>query len=355
MIIWLTKERGRFIINIFLWIWSHFPILCLSDDDNFATLQWRRLKDGKAHLRVSLLNIILGDCILYLFTLDINQKKIEPLHIVRLSDMEGILLTDEKINDIQNRYKDHINDLGSDDLQIEKEKLCYHIQNEEKRIDTSIEKLNIYATIILTVLPLVLAITDLKKITTLSIPLLLSVVFMVYSLLNICAYIFRAIKIQGIMKSSFLDLRLSEQKDKEILLQYQYDWQQLKYKAQLFVSFVLNLQEWVALILVLAIFFAIGISCEDTSKQIPVESQNANKVITVDIEDINEPYSGSAIEWQALILDIEKEQYKEIIFIVNQNQDVLFIDTLDKYDDLEIKILCDATIEIGQLKIIREE
>lgn len=340
-------------INVILWLWSHFPILCLSDDDNFATLNWKRIKDRNTHLRFSLLSIMLGDYIVYFLTWDIKWKKMKLVHSIRLGDMEGILLTDEKIAGIQDRYKNHIADLDSNDLQIEKEKLCYHIQSEEKRIDTSIEKINIYTTIILTVLPLVLAIIDIKKITMISFPLLMSVSFMLYALLNICAYIFSAIKVQGMMKSSFADLRSSEKKDKEIVLQYQYDWQQLKYKAQMSVSFVRNLQEWVMLLLFLAVFFSIGISYDDTNAKIQVETVNVSPIITIDIKEMDEPYSDSAIEWQLLVLDIEKERYKEVIFIVNDSQEVSFVSELDKYKDLEIRILRDATMKYGQLKIIR--
>ncbi len=302
-----------------------------------------------------MLNIMLGDFILYVITLDVKRKQFKMFHRLRLGDMNGILLTDEMLNGIQQRYKEHIDNLDTEDLIIEKEKLCYHIQSEEKRIDTSIDKLNIYATIVLTVLPLVLAVIDLKKIVYLSMPLFLGVFFIVYVLLNICIYIFRVIKVRGMMKSSFSDLRLSEQKDKEILLQYQYDWQQLKCKAQLFVSFLLNLQEWVISLLVLMICFSVGVSLDGTNKQIMLDGENLDTVITVEIEEVNEPYSDSAIGWQSLILEIEEERYKEIVFIVNEQQDTSFVGALNKYSDLDVKILKDEMLEIGQVKIIRGE
>ena len=48
-------------------------------------------------------------------------------------------------------------------------------------------------------------------------------------------------------------------------MQYQYDWQQLKYKAQLFVSFVLNLQEWVVVLLILTVGISFRVSVQDDS------------------------------------------------------------------------------------------
>lgn len=343
------------IINIVLWVLSHFPVLCFSDDENFATLEYEKMKEGKTHLRFSLLNIMFGDCIIYFVTWDIKIKKLEMIHIIRLENMEGILLTDIELIGIQDRFKNHISELNANDMKIEKEKLCYHIQNEERRIDSSIGKINIYTTIILTIIPLALAIMDLKRVVTLPVSLIICVCFMLYALLNICAYIFRAIKVQGIGKSRFSDLRISNEKDKEILLQYQYDWQQLKHKAQLFVSYVLNLQEWVMLLLVLAICFAIGSSFNNATAKQGLERENINSVVNVNIEDMNEPYSNSAVEWQMLILDIEKEFCKEIIFIVNDKQKISFVDELKKYEDIRIKIMYDPTMSYGQLKIIREE
>ena len=159
----------------------------------------------------------------------------------------------------------HIAKLLDDDLEIEKEKLLYHIEREEQRISTSVDKINIYATIILTVIPIVVALIDFGSIKDLPIVLQVMICIAVYSLLNICIYIFRTIKVHGIKKSSFSDLRESSDRKKEIVMQYQYDWQQLKYKAQLFVSFVLNLQEWVVVLLILTVGISFGVSVQDDS------------------------------------------------------------------------------------------
>ena len=69
-------------------------------------------------------------------------------------DINGNFLEDEKIEQIQGRFRTHIAELTDDDLEIEKEKLLYHVEREEERINTSIDKINIYATIILTVIPI---------------------------------------------------------------------------------------------------------------------------------------------------------------------------------------------------------
>ena len=289
-----------------------------------------------------------GDSALYFITFDIKEKKLTFVKILRLQDMDGIVLTEEKINGIQERFRQHIENLGDADLAVEKEKLCYLIQNEDQRISASVDKINIYATIILTVLPLVLAVIDLKAIIALPFLLIVGIVLMIYSLANICTYVFKAIKVQGISKSTFSDLRESQKKEKEILLQYQYDWQQLKYKAQLFVSYVLNLQEWVILILFLTVGVSIGVAFKDIGdNEILTNRMGNSEVITLNIDSVKEPYNQDAVEW--------KEFYKHIVFIGNYDKAPVFFNELDKYDDLEIDFLQDSQMDKEQIKIIREE
>ena len=313
------------VINIFFWIWSHCPVICLSDDDYFATLKFDNIRN--AHLRFSLLNIMLGDSVIYVFSYDIKERKISFIKNLRLIDIDGNVLEDEKIDQIQNRFRMHIAKLLDDDLEIEKEKLLYHIEREEQRISTSVDKINIYATIILTVIPIVVALIDFGSIKDLPIVLQVMICIAVYSLLNICIYIFRTIKVHGIKKSSFSDLRESSDRKKEIVMQYQYDWQQLKYKAQLFVSFVLNLQECVVVLLILTVF-------------------------TMNAEEIGKPYSNSAVNWQKVLLDIEKKQCNQIIILTDCNEVPEEVKVLAKYKDLEIEIITDRDLDKGDFKLI---
>lgn len=342
------------VINIILWVWSHFPVFALSDDANFATLE---MKDrNKIHLRFSLLNFMLGDTILYFISVDVKERKFELMHKINLRDMQGVLLTKERISEIQESYKDHLNSVNQSDWDIEKESLCYRIQIEEQRISSSIEKINIYATIILTVIPLLLAIIDFRKIITLSIPLAINIVFILYTLINICIYVFRAIKVRGIYRSTFKDLRESENRGKEILVQYQYDWQQLKYEAQLFVNFVLNLQEWVIAILILSVSFSIGVSLSNENKDNRKVMVGYDSVYMMNLKEIEEPYSNSSIIWAEIILDIEQKKCDKIFFLSKEESKCIdFIKKLDKYKNLEIKVIKDETLEENTIKIIREE
>lgn len=338
------------VINIFLWIWSHCPVLCLSDDDDFATLNFDNIRN--AHLRFSILNIMLGDSIIYVFSYDIKERKNSFIKILRLTDIDGNILEDEKIDQVQNRFRMHIAELSDDDLEIEKEKLLYHIEREEQRISTSVDKINIYATIILTVFPIVMALIDFGSVKDLPVVLQVMICIAAYGLLNICIYIFRTIKVRGIKKSSFSDLRESSNRKKEIVVQYQYDWQQLKYKAQLFVSFVLNLQEWVVVLLILTVGISFGISAQDDSSALVAVKNTKSTVFTMNTEEIGIPYSNSAVNWQTVVLDIEKKQCGQIIILTDGNEVPEEVKGLARYKDLQIEIITDRDLDKGNFKLI---
>ena len=331
---------------------SHSPLFCLSDDDNFATIDFEKLKKKKYHLRFSIINIMLGDSILYLITFDIKKKKLYFSTVLNL----GTMITENHIDASPKKFKRHVKKLAYKDLAIEKEKLCYLIEIENQRIGSSVDKINMYATIILTVLPLVLAVIELKAITTFPFLLILGIVLMVYSLVNICVYVFKAIKVQGIRTSTLKDLCKRTKKDREILVQYKYDWEQLRCKAQLFVSYVLNLQEWVILIMVLIVGISIGITCQDISKtKIPTNVMVKSEVITLNIADVEEAHNQDAVKWKELLLEIEKEKCKHIVFVGNYDKVPEFFNELDKYDDVKIDFLQDSHMNKEQIKIIMEE
>ena len=338
------------VINIFFWIWSHCPVICLSDDDYFATLKFDNIRN--AHLRFSLLNIMLGDSVIYVFSYDIKERKISFIKNLRLIDIDGNVLKDEKIDQIQNRFRMHIAKLLDDDLEIEKEKLLYHIEREEQRISTSVDKINIYATIILTVIPIVVALIDFGSIKDLPIVLQVMICIAAYSLLNICIYIFRTIKVHGIKKSSFSDLRESSDRKKEIVMQYQYDWQQLKYKAQLFVSFVLNMQEWVVVLLILTVGISLGISVKNDNTTSVAIKNTKSTVFTMNTEEIAIPYSSSAVNWQTVVLDIEKKQCGQIIILTDGNEVPEEVKGLARYKDLQIEIMTDRDLDKDIFKLI---
>ena len=83
------------------------------------------------------------------------------------------------------------------------------------------------------------------------------------------------------------------------------------------------MQEWVVAILVLAIFISIGVSFESVSSDTKVG--NYDLVNTLRLEEIDEPYSESAIIWAELISDIEQKKCGQVFFYYVKAQMYLFL------------------------------
>lgn len=197
-----------------------------------------------------------------------------------------------------------------------------------------------------------MAIIDVGSVKDLPIVLRVMIYIAAYGLLNICIYIFRTIKVCGIKKSSFSDLRKSSNRKKEIVVQYQYDWQQLKYKAQLFVSFVLNMQEWVVVLLILTVGISFGISVKNDNTASLAIKNTKSIVFTMNTEEIAIPYSSSAVNWQTVVLDIEKKQCGQIIILTDGNEVPEEVKGLARYKDLQIEIMTDRDLDKDIFKLI---
>lgn len=235
-----------------LWIWSHLPICCLSDDSNFATLNSQNFKCGKIY-RFSLLNIMLGGYIYYVGTFKLYRgacyiKKLCFSRTYSLYLPEYKEKAEKHIEKITKDFRKHIKTLPAEDLQIEKEKLLYHIEQQNQRLETSLNKANAFTTAILAIAPIT-ASTIIKK--DLDSVRSVMIGIYIYVLLNIFIFIFEIIKVNSYRRSTFAYLKSAPDKKREIMVQYYYDWQNLKITADTLISYVCNLQEWIIFAIVM--------------------------------------------------------------------------------------------------------
>lgn len=223
--------------------WSYSPFLVLTSDKNYGTFQFSEtFKKSILSSRFSILNIMLGAYTCYFFTYDISNKK---FNFVEIKSLNKLYEEDKHVIDITNKYFIHLEEMPSEEvIETEKEFLKYKIESEEKRTVSSNTKINLYATIILTVLPIVIALIDLKQFLEMNWLGKLLIFIIVYGLLNIICYIFQSISIQFIQRSTFNDLKQSSDHLLKLNSLYYYDWQMFKRKADLAVSYVKNIQYW---------------------------------------------------------------------------------------------------------------
>lgn len=356
----VLKNIYEFLRFLLLFMWSYSPVLAITDDNHFGTIECRgRIRDSVKKMRISLLNLMLGSKTIYIFSYKIYDNKFEIFVINALEKLDSFVLSDDDISKISNRYREHLLLLSAanDDIAEEKESLIYRIETEERRIEKSGDKINLYTTIILTVIPLVAAFGDLKKYYTFSNISKIMSFAIVYCLLNIILYVFQSVKIQGVVKSKFSDLRSSDNHKIQLNIQYHRDWQYLKRKADLFVSYVKNLQTWVIYIFVLIIALAIYVSINSNNINISVHQSESSKVINLCVDELNNPYSSSSIELTELKLDIQQHTVSSV-YILSLNKNVsekLIIDIKDTYKDLTVKYLTDKSLDMKTIKIITEE
>lgn len=257
------KKILNFMISKILFVWSYLPLLAITDDDNFGTIDFNlsliefkknNILNKIKSYRISVINLMYGNKIIYILTF--KDKQFRLYHILKLENY--YILTDTDINGICERYVNHINNLNLNNIVIEKESLCYRIENEQRRIDRSLQKINMYATIILTLFPILISVFDFRILFIKNKTITILLLFLCcYCFINLICYIFNSIKINPLKQSKFSDLRQSGHHVIKINEQYQYDWQFLKKRADLLVSFVKNIEIWIKYMLIYILILSI--------------------------------------------------------------------------------------------------
>ena len=69
-------------------------------------------------------------------------------------------------------------------------------------------------------------------------------------------------------------------------------------------------------------------------------------------EEIAIPYSSSAVNWQTVVLDIEKKQCGQIIILTDGNEVPEEVKGLARYKDLQIEIMTDRDLDKDIFKLI---
>lgn len=153
----------KMIFSIIATILSYSPVLSITDDNNFGTIE-KTNRNNIGCTRFSLFQIMCGACKAYLFTwIKVDEKIV--FKIVKIVTLKHIFSDKgEDINLNCSKYKDYLDTVKKEQVLIEKEDLCYHIDSEKKRIETSNTKINTYMTIFLTVIPIVISLGNWKSI-----------------------------------------------------------------------------------------------------------------------------------------------------------------------------------------------
>lgn len=150
-----------------------------------------------------------------------------------------------------------MNHLTEEELLVEKEALQRQLSDDDNRMNLAFNKINIYTTIILGGVPILLTVLNEKIVKFIQNSFftdkIASIVFilLIYFVSNLVIIILQFISILGFQKSRFSDLKNSNNKKETINWQIYYDWQVKRRKVYLFVSLLKIFQDWFIIIYIL--------------------------------------------------------------------------------------------------------
>lgn len=358
------------IINLILLIASWLPVFSLTEDEKYGELKIDNSIAVRSQLRtwrLSLFQIMLGAYKFYILTLsrtyDNNTNKVlyHP-KLFKLISLKKIFdKNDHHIEQIYNDYYMRLNNstIIEERLGKEKESLCYHIEYENSRIEKSDNKVNVYATIVLTLLPILLGISFDSILLLLKVNLIYKAIFIIsaYFAMNIVLYLFQYIKVGKYNMSRFSTLKEEQDENltQRLVSQYYYDYQSLKNKANFFVSYVLNIQKWMEASLTL---FIIAFSYHQIYMHFsnaPKRVDTSNSIIyNMDVATLNDPYSKDSIQLTNIKKCVQMQDADMMIVIYNDQSDIGIIKSefLIFDSSFEIQYVNDNQLEPDDIKIL---
>lgn len=369
----MLKRIFVFLISSLVKLFSVFPVLSFTSDEKFGAFELNlkdTVKEQLSKWRISLFQIMLGTSKLYLFTwkreFDDNAQKFRiKFNILKRLSLEKIFDRTEHISKIYDDYYARLSGFETSAgilekrLSAEKESLCYHIESEKNRIESSDNKIVIYTTVALTVLPIIVGL-NFDYIFELFVQnWVFTILFCVaiYAIFNVFLYFYQYIKVGSYSMSSFSDLKdtITGQLDSKITAQYYFDYQSLTSKADLFVSYVKNIQYWMIglLIVFIAIFSYHKFITYDSTNQII--SNNSNCIISnIEVDKLTDPYSQSSIKLTDIKRTVQKKEADKLIIIINGKTDYEIIkkELLLFEDSFEIQYVTDNELEVDNAKIV---
>lgn len=271
----ILKSIGKCI----MFLLSYSPILCFSRDDNFGSNE-DGLTNFVDNIRFSLFSLYLGPNKYYFFTFKKNCR----FKVIHKLNLENYYIIDEAEEDrlklLQDEYLNN-----AEDISYDKEFLLYLITNQNDRKNSAFNKMNIYSTIVLTLIPLILIFFKLDAFFKAPLIIKISTFVLGYMLLNIIFFIFKYMKVHGFNREEYRNLKTSNKKEKTLIKSYYLDWKNLEKEASLAVAYIKNIEEYVKgtvyLIILIAVF-----NCISDFNNRKLLSQNNNQIIQIDIDNL---------------------------------------------------------------------
>lgn len=331
-------------------IWAYSPVFALTDDYAFLVRSFEKNVEHKYYF--SIISFLLGEKKIQLFSFPIGRKdnRIEVFRIIKLSKNLAFNISESDMEEKVNSYKNHLSSLKQNETDVEKESLLRHLSDEKERIQTSYNKINAFTSIILTVIPLAIAFIEMNSIVEGGFDSWIFFGALIYGYVNLCAWIFQAAAVRSFSVSSFKDLKISENKEREYNCQIYYDWQQTKRKADMYVSFVKYTKNWIIVVIVLTVGFYMHITLANNNV---VNSEvNTNEVYKIQTELITKEYQEDAQSWNLFLADLNSDKSELVIILYNYVNINSLKEKLQGFKHQKFIYIKDNDLRKNEIKII---
>ncbi|HZK55219.1 MAG TPA: hypothetical protein VFC84_13615 [Desulfosporosinus sp.] len=251
----------------FIYLLSLSPIISVTDDDNFGDIT------RKTRLfRISLLNLCLGVHSFYLFT----YKKDYGLKLFKYLNLRHFAIEDSVTLEKVDNYRKTIESTPDADINVHLKDLQYKIEKEEAIKNGSFNKMVAYNALTLMAVGVTIPyLVNIYKIVEHQFFYMLFILIFAYNFANILAHILELLRVKTVLRSSFGDLKKSQNPLYEFAASLYLDWYAIKDESKVFVSYVKNIEKYIKIILFyFVLFICIYNFLAYTENKLPSEPAN---------------------------------------------------------------------------------
>lgn len=354
------KKCRNFLVDCIFLIWAHCPILPLTDDENYPSLEMPiHDSDGKRHnksIRLSILGFYFGEYVVFVLSWNFDQKKFS---FVKKMRMRG-LPTFNAIGEFEHEcsaFNNHVDKLvqtgNNDDVLAERDFLNKELDCQTNRITRTDSKMVIYSAVALAMIPL-FGKDIYERICSVGIceKILLGVV--VYYFANICLLTIQYIGVQAVDQYEFKKISEHDGPVNFFLLKKMYyNYVYKRNQARLMVSSVCRIVDFLKLIFIFIVVYIIFVFAHNQLIQ-PNNISFESKIYVLKESKINEIYSDDRIRLMELEILLEKKNYKRVVVMSKNSIQKPLSEEISKYAKQKITYLLDESLDEDVIKILLE-
>ena len=354
------KKCRNFLVDCIFLIWAHCPILPLTDDENYPSLEMPLYDENHKRrnkcVRLSVFGFYFGEYAVFVLSWNLDQKKFSFVKKMRMRDLPTFNAKGEFEQECDG-FNNHVDKLvhagNNDDVLAERDFLNKELDCQTNRITRTDSKMVIYSAVALAMIPL-FGKDIYERICSVGIceKILLGVI--VYYFANICLLTIQYIGVQAVDQYEFKKISEYDGRVNSFLLKKMYyNYVYKRSQARLMVSSVCRIIDFLKLIFIFIMVYIISVFAHNQLIQ-PKNNSFESKIYVLKESKINEIYSDDRIRLMELEILLEKMNYKRIIVMSKKSIQKPLKGEIAKYAKQKITYLLDESLDDGIIKILLE-